>query len=90
MEGHVDDFLLVIHDFLPLNQLSPHLEHLGVQAEIGEAIAVVLLKVALEILLHVLVLDLCISHLVFDFLQVAGKVLVVLLDFFNLDGQSTK
>ena len=90
LEGHVDDLLFVIHDFLPLDKLGPHFKHLRMQAEIREAIAIVLLEVTLEIFLHVLVLDLCVPHLVLYFLQMIGEVLVVLLHLFYFDGQSTK
>ena len=86
LKGHIDDLLFVIHDFLSLNKLSPHLKHLRMQTEVREAIAVVFLKIALEILLHVLILNLSVSHLVLDLLQMVGKVIVILLDFFYFDG----
>lgn len=60
------------------------------QTEVGEAIAVVLLKVSLEIFLHVLILNLSTSHLVFKFLQMIGQFLVILFYFFYFYGQSTK
>jgi hypothetical protein len=84
MVGNVDDVLLVVHDFPPFQQLGAHLEHLAVEAEVGEAAAVVLLEVVLEVLLQGFVVELGSASSPFQLLQLKLQSLVVSVDFLHL------